>query len=70
MGAFSTSAPNLLVQEGLRREGILYVIAIDPKGIVSRRRSPMSSNFRMVYKKINNRLIRLKVYSIVVSKQA
>jgi hypothetical protein len=41
-------------------EEILNIIAIDPKGILLQRMSPMSSNFGMVDKKINNRLISLE----------
>ncbi len=69
MGALFFSQPDLLGLEGLRREGILHVIAIDQQGIVSRRRAPMSSNFGMVYKKINYRLFRPEVGTAVFSKQ-
>jgi hypothetical protein len=65
MASLSIFPPNLLGQEGLRREGILDVTAIDQKGIVSRRRSPMSSKFGKVYKKIKYRLIRPKVCTAV-----
>jgi hypothetical protein len=66
MGAISSSRLNLLGWEGLRREGILDVIAIDQKGILSRRRSPMASNSGMVYKRINYRLIRHKVGTVLI----
>jgi hypothetical protein len=64
------SRPKLLGWEGLRREGILDVLAVDQKGIVSRGRSPIASNFGMVYKVINNKQIRSKIGTVVISKQA
>jgi hypothetical protein len=66
MGALYISRPNLLGEEGLPREGIFDITAIDPKGILSRRKSPMASNFERVYKKINYRLIRHKVGTVVI----
>ncbi len=49
---------------------ILDVVAVDQKGILSRGRSPIAFNFRMVYKKINYSLIRSKIGAVVISKQA
>ncbi len=70
IGAFSTLPTNLLGQDSLRREGILDLIALDQKGIVSRGRSPIAFNFRMVYKKINNRQNRSQIGTVLISKQA
>ncbi len=64
------SPPNLLGQESLRHEGIPDVMAVDQKGILSRGRSPMSSNFKMVDKKINCRLIRSQIGTVLILKQA
>ncbi len=44
--------PNLCGQEGLHCDGILFVIEIDLKGILSLRRSTMASIFEMVYETI------------------
>jgi hypothetical protein len=55
----------------VRLEGILDLIALDQKVIeVSRGRPPIASNFGMVYKKINNRQIRSKMGTVLISKQA
>jgi hypothetical protein len=51
MGDISNCQPDLLGQKGLCREGIINVMANDLKEIVLWERSPMSSNFGMVYKK-------------------
>ena len=70
IGAFSMFAAKFAGLGEPAREGIMDLIAVDQKGIVSRGRSPMAFNLKMVYKKINYRLIRLKVGTVGVSKEA